>query len=357
MASNRRVAVVGPIPPPNGGMAMQTAQLVRLLSEHNVDVRLIPVNSPYKPAFIKNIPVLRAVFRLIAYVLTLYREIKQVDVVHIMANSGWSFYLFAMPAIYIASFLNKPSIINYRGGKARQFFQQSWKRIKPAMNKVSQVTVPSKFLAEVFAEYNVDAKVVPNIIDLSLFEYKPPQETLDAIHIIVTRNLEEIYDNETALRAFAIVQQQFPLARLTIAGSGPLKEQLIAVAKELNIADSVRFPGRLDRQAMAQLYQSADIMLNASTIDNMPNSILEAQASGVLVVSSNVGGIPYMVSDGRNALLVEPRQPNKMAEAVIEVLEDSALRDSLSRCGRDNVTLFSPEEVIPQWLAIYKGAK
>ncbi len=96
---------------------------------------------------------------------------------------------------------------------------------------------------------------------------------------------------------------------MTIAGAGPEVEKLQRVAASLDLEDAVRFAGRMDNAAIADLYRSADAMLNPSLVDNMPISVLEAFASGVPVVSTNVGGVPFIAQDGRNALLVPPSDP------------------------------------------------
>jgi glycosyltransferase involved in cell wall biosynthesis len=350
------IALIGPIPPPNGGMAMQTQQLYKLLLSHGHQVELIAVNASYKPAWIGKIPLLRAFFRLIPYFYALYVGIKGKDVVHLMANSGWAFHLFARPAIWMANWCHVPIFINYRGGKARAFFSTAWPYIKKDINSAAQVLVPSRFLQEVFAEFGVQATIVPNIINMDLFTFKAPTLSAENLHIIVTRNLEKIYDNATAIRAFSLVKKQYPRAKLTIAGSGPLKNTLVELTDKLELADSVTFAGRLDRQQMAHLYQSADIMINPSTIDNMPNSILEALACGVLVVTTNVGGIPYMVDHQKEAILVESGDENLMFQAIDSLLQSGELTDQLASTGCEKVQAYQPSKVIPLLESLYRGA-
>ena len=104
------------------------------------------------------------------------------------------------------------------------------------------------------------------------------QSVARVAHVVVTRNLEWIYDNETAIRALALVRPQFPSCRMSIAGTGPELERLRQTAIACGVGDAVAFAGRLDRDAIAALYKTADIALNPSRVDNMPNSILEALA-------------------------------------------------------------------------------
>jgi glycosyltransferase involved in cell wall biosynthesis len=128
--------------------------------------------------------------------------------------------------------------------------------------------------------------------------------------MLVARNLEDIYDVPTALRAFARLHASHPHARLTVAGSGPRRADLERLCAELAIADAVTFTGRIENERMADLYRCADVLLNPALVDNMPNSLLEAMASGVPIVSTRVGGVPHLVEDGRTALLVPPHDPD-----------------------------------------------
>src|SRR5690606_21965536 len=143
-----------------------------------------------------------------------------------------------------------------------------------------------------------------NVVDLA--QFRPGSQPRDParVHLVVTRNLEPIYGIGAAIEAFAIVRRTIEGAVLTIAGEGPERPRLERLAAELGVSDKVKFAGRLDRSAMAALYRDADLMLNPSTVDNMPNSILEAYAAGVPVVSTDAGGIPYIARNEETALLV-----------------------------------------------------
>ena len=346
-----RIAMVGPLPPPSGGMANQTRQLAELLRFEGVQVEVVGTNPPYRPAFVGRLLGVRALFRMVPYLVALWRAFGRAQLVHVMANSGWSWHLFAAPAIWVAHHKRVPVVVNYRGGNAEQFFADSFARIKPALALASTVVVPSRFLASVFARYGVATRIVPNIIDLARF---PPRScTPAAPHLIVTRNLEPIYDVGTAIRAFAIVRKRHPDARLTVAGSGPARVDLEALAVELGVADGVTFSGSLDNREISALYRSASLMLNPSTVDNMPISILEAWASCVPVVSTNVGGVPYLVDEGRNALLVDARRPDAMAEAVLRVLESPTLASSLAEAGRAAAERCAWPYVREAWFDIY----
>lgn len=323
------IGLVAPLPPPYGGMANQALQLSGLLKSEGVDVRVVQVNKAYRPAWIESIKGIRALFRLIPYIFQLWDTAGKVQLFHIFANSGWSWHLFAAPAIWIGSARGIPVIVNYRGGEAEVFFERSYRLVKLSLFFVDRVIVPSGFLQSVFTKRNISTDIIPNIIDMERFSIGTKDKSVRQKTILVSRNLEKIYDNETAIRALKIVVAKLPDVRMIIAGSGPLKSELLSLAVKLGIEKNIEFVGRVENKDMNSLYARSDIMINPSLVDNMPISILEALASGVAVVSTNVGGVPYLVEHGKTALLVPPQQPEAMANAIITILGNSVLADGL----------------------------
>lgn len=348
-----RVALVGPLPPPSGGMANQTRQLARLLSESGIKVELVQVNAPYHPAWLGRIPFVRAIARLFPYLLQLWRTFANVDLVHVMANSGWAWHLFAAPAIWLAHLRQIAVIVNYRGGEAASFFDRQFRWVRPSLLRADCIIVPSGFLLEIFRRWNFAAVVVPNIIDLSRF--RPRLAVPAAPHIVVTRNLEDIYDIPTAIRAFAMVRTTHPEARLTVAGSGPRLEDLKALCAQLDLGDAVHFTGRLDNDQIATLYGSATLMINSSVVDNMPISVLESMASGVPVVSTDVGGIPFLVKHEETALLVPPRDPTAMAKAALRLMSEPDLAARLTNAGLEEVRQYAWSNVSSKLFDVYRS--
>lgn len=351
-----RVCVVGPLPPPSGGMANQCEQLVRLLRSEGVPVDLVRNNAPYRPFWIGHVPVLRAGARLLPYLWQLWRAAGRNQVMHVLANSGWAWHLFTWPAVLLGRWRGSAVIINYRGGHADRFFSSAPRHVLRALAGVPLRVTPSDYLLRVFARHGLTAEVIPNIIDLSRFRPAPRRDVGTAPHLIVTRNLESIYDIPTALRAFARVRQVLPDATLTVAGSGPELAMLQALSVSLGVAGAVRFCGRIDNADIPGLYASADCMLNPSTVDNMPISILEAFASGVPVVSTSAGGIPDLVSDGVDGLLVPIGDDQALAEAALRVLQSPALSLRLREAGLDAAGQYAWPQVRDLWLAAYRRA-
>ncbi|MEH6813776.1 MAG: glycosyltransferase family 4 protein [Motiliproteus sp.] len=352
-----RICVVGPVPPPAGGMANLTADIVERLRTEGAQVELVAVNAPYRPQWAGHIKGVRALFRLLPYLWHLFRSIRNADVVHLMANSGWSWHLYAAPAIWLAHFLRTPLILNYHGGHAETFFNHSWRWIQPSMHRVNRIIVPSRFLQQLFADYNLDSAVIHNCIDTELFS--PPATRTpfsNAPRILISRNLEPIYGIDLAIGALPQILQRFANARLIIAGSGPQLPQLQQQIKQLGIDAHVEFTGRLSRQQIAERYRSCHLLINPSRVDNAPISITEALACGLPVVSSRAGGIPLLVEDGKQALLVEVESSPALAEGVLRLLTDPPLMQQLTQQGLEHAQRFRWQLIRSQLLGSYQHA-
>lgn len=350
-----RVALIGPLPPPSGGMANQTLQLQRLLLEADVEVELVQVNAPYRPQWISGLRGLRALARLLPYLYQLWGALGRADVAHVMANSGWSWHLFAVPAIWVGRLRGTPVVVNYRGGFAGEFLTRQAAWVRFSMRRAARLIVPSGYLRAVFAEHGVAAEIVPNIVDTARFNPDVASADVPPV-ILVTRNLEPIYDNASAIRALALVKAQVPQAQLIVAGSGQEESRLKQLAESLGLSDSVRFTGRVETADMPDLYRSARVSLNPSTVDNMPNSVLEALAAGVPVVSTRVGGVPYIVEHDKTALLVEPGAVPEMAAAIVRILTEPALAQRLRAAGLAEAQMYTWSKIKPVLFKVYQEA-
>jgi phenylacetate-CoA ligase len=350
-----RIALVGPLPPPAGGIANQTVQLGGLLRGAGAEVELVPVNRPWPP-WVARLRGARAVVRLLPYLWRLWRAAGRAELLHVMANSGWSWHLFAAPAIWIGHLRGKGVVVNYRGGEAQAFLRRSAGLVGFTLRRADAVIVPSGFLAEVFARHGVVVQIIPNIVDLTRFQ--PPRERpckpAGSAAILVARHLEPLYDNASALRAFAMLRRTLPHAGLTICGEGPELPRLRRLADDLALGDAVCFAGKTDHATMAELYRESDLLLNASLADNMPNSVLEAWSSGVPVVSTNVGGVPYLITHEVDGLLVAPGDCCAMEQAMLSLLLDKSKARELASEGLLKAQRHSWQRVAPLLAAQYR---
>jgi L-malate glycosyltransferase len=349
--SKLTIGLVGPLPPPSGGMANQTRQLADLLGGEGLSVRIAITNAPYRPAWIGGIRGLRGLFRFVPFAGALRALAREVTVMHVMANSGWAWFLCAAPAVNAAVRRGVPVIVHYHGGLAREFLAKYSAAVLPTLRRADAIVVPSPFLQEVFAKHGIESQVIPNGVNLDIFHCGPERDP--GCHVVVMRNLETLYGIDTAIRAAAIVRKEFPDLVLSIAGSGPQRADFEQLVAELDLEGVVRFTGRLDVAQVAALYARADVALNPSRADNTPASLIEAASCGVPIVSTNVGGVPYLVEHERTALLIPPDAPELMADALARMLGNETLRRKLRENGLPLARSCNWPIVIPQWLELY----
>ena len=161
-------------------------------------------------------------------------------------------------------------------------------------------------------------------------------------HIVQASRLVRKKGIATALRAFAAFVKTHPLAKFTIAGEGPLEGELRGVAASLGISRNVEFSGFLSQGALVQLYKGAHIFLHpsetvAGDVEGIPNSLLEAMASGLPSVATDHGGIPEVIQNGITGLLCAEGDWQRLSQALLDLAKDPALYLRISVAGSDFV--------------------
>lgn len=327
-------------------MAIQAVKLVRCLEEGGFLVVKVPTNPdfPARLSFIRNIPVFRTLVNTLIFLGILYRGARSSDVVYFLSGFFNFFFWITFPGVVLCKLVGTPIILSARGGAAREFFSK-WKGVlRPVVRRINLVTTPSGFLQEAFVDaFNVTPVIVPNIADVEQFIFL--ERDSFAPKLIVSRSLEEIYNVGCVIRAFRKVKDRFPEATLAVVGDGTERPRLEELVRELDLEGAVTFHGGVDHTRMQKLYAENDIAVNASTVDNLPGTILEAYASGLPVVTTRAGGIPYMVEDGVTGLLVDVNDCNALASRVVELLENPELARSLASNGRQECEKYTADRV------------
>ena len=345
---HRTVAIVGPIPPPYGGMALQCEALRDNLLREGVSAMIIPTNPPLFLGLAK-VRLLRTFLQTLVYLCRLVRIVSQVSVVHILAASYFYFFARVAPAVLLSRLLGRRVIVNYRGGEAFRFLSKYGWIARPILRLASFITVPSRYLEKCFLEQGFACAIVANPIDLLRFKFRSREQLRP--RLLVTRNLEPMYNVEMALRAFAIVKRAYKNCRIDIVGTGSEASKLKTWVED-NGLDSVFFHGAVRNDKMPTYLDEADILLNPTNVDNLPMSLIEAFASGLPVVSTQVGGIRDLVGE-ETALLVEAGNYREMADKILGLLENPVLAKNLIMSGKRLSENFSWDRIREKLLTIY----
>ena len=348
-----RVALVAPSLRILGGQAVQADRLLRAWrNDPDVDAWLVPVN-PVAPLPFRRLLSLKYVRTLVTeltYIPLLLRELARADVVHVFSASYSSFLLAPLPAVLIGRAFGRPVVLNYRSGQAPDHLRRS-SIARRTLARVNSNVVPSSFLVDVFREFGVHARVIPNMLDLDRFRFKARGPLRP--RLVSTRNFHALYNVACTIRAFRLVQDRWPDASLTLVGGGPQDGMLRQLVARLELKNVV-FVGQVRPDEIAGYYTANDIYIQSPHIDNMPTSIIEAYASGLPVVSTAAGGVPAILTSGEEGLLAPLDDHEALAAHVLHLLDDSALAQRLAGAAYARCRACTWPSVRGQWLAAYR---
>jgi glycosyltransferase involved in cell wall biosynthesis len=332
-----------------GGQAVQATRLIRELNkEPDLKIDFQPIN-PRLPAWLKKIPYLRTAVTYVLYCSQLLWRIPRYDLIHTFSAGLSSFFLWTIPAVNISRMYGKRFILNYRDGQAEEHLQ-NWRSAKPNILRATAIISPSDYVVDVFGRHGIPARRIFNIIDMSPFRYRQRNKLRPVF--MTNRILEPLYNVGCVLRAFAIVQKKYPDASLTVAHDGVCRPELEALARELGLRNT-KFIGRVPHPQVPDLYEASEIYMTSPNIDCMPGSLLECFASGVPVIATKAGGIPYIATHERTALLVDLNDHEAMAECAIRLLEDPDLVARMTRQAYEDLAQYRWDTIRQQWVDTY----
>lgn len=349
-----RVLIAAPSLEILGGQSRQAALLLEWLNRESDWCASFVPHNPRLPGVLRllqRIKYVRTVVTSLWYWALLLIRVRQCDLVHVFSASYYSYLLSVAPALFIARLYGKKSVLNYHSGEADDHLT-NWKLTAvPTMKWASAIVVQTGYLQSVFAKFGLTARVIHSSINLSKFTFRQ-RKPLQPV-FLSNRLHEPLYNVGCILRAFDLIQRRFPEARLIVAGDGTERANLEALAATLELK-GVEFIGKVEFSDMPRLYDSANIYLNATNLDNLPSSILESYAAGLPVVTTNAGGIPYILRHEETGFLVELNDHKAMAEHCIRLLEDAELADRIVNQALRECPKYTFEIEREAWLGQYQ---
>lgn len=265
-------------------------------------------------------------------------------------------FLWAEGVCRALRMIGKTYVLTLRGGNLPTFARRWPGRVRRLLRSAAVVTTPSHYLLEQMKPYRDNLRLLPNPLELGNYSLKlreRPQPRLTWL-----RAFHANYNPELAPRVVALLAQDFPDIHLTMIGpdkgDGSL-QRTKQVAAELGVTDRIVLTGGVFKAEVPDLLDKGDIFLNTTNVDNTPISVLEAMACGLCVVSTNAGGIPYLLEHERDALLVPPDDPAAMAAAVRRILSEAGLAERISQNALQKVKHFDWSIIMPQWETLLRG--
>lgn len=294
--------------------------------------------------------------RLFDALWTCWHERDEYEIAAIDVYSGAAF-LWAQAACWLLHRLGKPYILMLHGGNLPQFAARKPRVMYRFLASAHAVTTPSNYLAELMRPYREDIQIFPNALPLTRYAFRHRQPATP--RLVWLRAFHRVYNPQLAIQVLAILHRRISAVHLTMIGpdkgDGSLDETRKA-AERLGMSASLSLTGSVPKELVPTQLSCGDIFLNTSRVDNTPVSVLEAMGCGMCVVSTNVGGIPYLLKSEENALLVPSDDPEAMAHAVERIVMDADLAGRLSLNARRAAEQFDWSAVLPKWEALFEAA-
>lgn len=287
--------------------------------------------------------------RLLDMVMTAWRRQHIYAIAQVDVYSGKAF-VWAEVVCTLLRLIGKPYILTLHGGNLPAFARRWPGRVQRLFNPAVAITTPSHYLLEQMQSYRQDLCLLPNPLDLQRYAYRAriqPQPEL-----VWIRAFHAIYNPSLAPQVVAQLTQDFPKIHLMMIGpdkgDGSLAKTQ-ATAKDIAVSECITFQQGIPKTAVPYWMNTGDIFLNTTNVDNTPVTVMEAMACGLCIVSTNVGGVPYLLEHEYDALLVPPNDPAAMAQAVRRLLTEPGLGEKLSRNARQKAEQFDWSLILPRW--------
>lgn len=292
------------------------------------------------------------VLRLLDMLWTTFSTRKTTDLVLIDTYSTQNFY-YAVLVSQLCRRLGLPYLPLLHGGNLPTRLQHSPKSSKLLFNYADANVSPSRYLKQHFEHFGYQNVVyIPNAITLK--DYPFTTRTYQVPKLLWVRSFSEIYNPTLAVEVLSLLQIRGFRAELCMVGPDA-DGSLDAVKKRADaLKVSVTFTGKLSKAEWLELSKDYNVFINTTHFDNMPVSVMEVMALGLPVVSTNVGGMPYLIKHDEDGVLVPPNDKEAMADAIAALFEAPSRAGLMADNARLKVEAFDWTHVKDLWDAVLK---
>ncbi|HUV29482.1 MAG TPA: glycosyltransferase family 4 protein [Acidobacteriota bacterium] len=327
-----------------GGSRVSTGRASTLASYLTGDKWTVHVHSEWRHAAGRSD--LGGVIDRLAFFRELVRVIPRHDIVHLMADSPGSFWCFVVPSLALARFFNKRIILSFLCPEVEDVLGRWGWLARPFFRLADPVVADCNYVAGIFARHGLATRMILPLP--RRFAGSIRQITRLQPKILVDRPLTRANNVACLVRAFKFVKQKYPRSELLIAGDGPERQALQHLISAEYI-HGVTFTTK----GWDALFAEADLYANSSSYDTFPESILTALGGGLPVVTTDAGGIPQVVKDRINGMVVPINDHVGLAERIIELVENPELVAALTTAAGDLLRNFSWESAGNSWRRLY----
>ena len=286
------------------------------------------------------------ILRAYAIAKTLITEKDNFDVVVIQSHSYLNF-LYTPFSLIISKFLNKKFIVMYLGGAAAKFFPSYKTFIKPVFKFADAIVVGSGYLQNEFSKIGIKSNIIPAVINLDDWRFK--KRHIFKPKILWLRALFHEYNPGMAIRVVKNLEELGVDAELTFVGNDRLRKEMEELSIQLNVKEKITITGHVEPNKLQNIFDDHDIFINTTHVDNQPRSIIEAMACGLPVISTNVGGCPYVIDHGNTGFLVDDNDDVSMANYVYKIINDEVIIKKMTEKAKNELSIYNWKYVKEKW--------
>jgi glycosyltransferase involved in cell wall biosynthesis len=295
------------------------------------------------------------VFRFFDIIKEIIKHRNEAQLILIDTYSTWNFY-YAVVSAFLALRFNIKYIPILHGGSLPQKLENNPQLSRFLFSNSLTNISPSTYLYEAFRKQGFKVEHIPNSIDIGSYPFK--MREVIRPRLLFVRSFHKIYNPEMAVKVLYEIQKKYKDASLCMVGpdkDGSL-EEVKKLAEDLKISDKIKFTGKLPKSEWISLSSDYDIFINTTHFDNHPVSVIEGMALGLPVVSTNVGGIPYLIENGTDGLLVPQNDVKKFVEALDQLIDNPELSKKIILAARKKAESYSWAEVKMKWSDIINSS-
>lgn len=289
--------------------------------------------------------------RLVDTLATIFLKRREFSIAIVPFYGGYKSFVWEAITVSLLKKLNKKIVLIAHGGGIPERMKAKPAKYIDLMKKADAVVCPSGFLVAEFGKYNQPCTIIENVVNLDEYHFRY-KETIRP-HILWMRAFEHPYNPLMAVKVLAKVKQQYPQASMVMAGFdfGMLQETK-DLAEQLNVISSIEFPGYITNEQKNRYAAECDIYICTNRIDNAPISIIEMMALGVPVVTVNSGGIPYLVKDGHDCLMVNDDDAESMSNKIQYLISNPGKAMALAKNAKTSAGKFGENAVMGKWQSL-----
>jgi glycosyltransferase involved in cell wall biosynthesis len=289
--------------------------------------------------------------RLADNIKTIRKNKSDFDIALVPLFGTWPSFIWQEILTRLLKFYKKKIILTVHGGSIPARMEKDAARFLRALKRAHIVTCPSAFIQQYLLKYNVKTRLIENPVNLTEYIFQQKQKI--GPRIIWMRAFDDVYNPSMAIRVAVLLAKKYPEFKMVMAGKGSMENEIKKMAQHFGLNDKIIFPGYINLQQKIDFVKEYDIYICTNKVDNAPVTFIEFMALGVPVISTNSGGIPYIIKDGENGLLTDVDDDEAMALQIQKLISEPLFSKKIIENAHEYSKRYDDRIIVEKWKEIF----